>query len=529
MGDVIGGIFGTSTSTTQQTIPDEITRAQNLERLNQLINLMATGGINQFATANPEGIYTPTNFSTDISNIARNNLLANQNLDYGNILTLDEYRDSFTPTTQAYQTALAELGNQEAASLQGLQQGYVDARGNVLGGVDRGRARAYQDYGVGLDTAGRAYATAGANIDTAYRDAVARGDYDLARTLDITRAGGDRALNLNEGLYQRGLGVNEANLLASLGISEADVQRSLATQDANRARALELGIGATGNYIDQIARPRLEQALALQGLERGGAVPAGIARATAETAMPYLQSVENTYGVNQANTLNALMALRGELTGNRTALDAALGQELMRLQTGVNTNTQNLQSGAAQGAAQGNVQLGGQRLAGQTQIGSNYQNNVNQLAQALMANNISLEQAGISADSALGQQLIQAQTAIRTQRMGNATQLSGQYIPTSASFAQSLPEASAQLSLLPGQMQANQAAYLTALQPIADFPRQLSEADYLRRQGLFTTAYTGIPYTPGSTVFGGSATGNIFDQLGGTIQSGLKGGGNIGG
>jgi hypothetical protein len=78
-------------------------------------------------------------------------------------------------------------------------------------------------------------------------------------------------------------------------------------------------------------------------------------------------------------------------------------------------------------------------------------------------------------------------------------------------------------------MQAAKTANLTGLQTIADFPRQLKEADYLRRQGLFTTAYTGIPYTPGSTTFGGTATGNIFDQLGGTIQSGLKGGGNIGG
>jgi hypothetical protein len=78
-------------------------------------------------------------------------------------------------------------------------------------------------------------------------------------------------------------------------------------------------------------------------------------------------------------------------------------------------------------------------------------------------------------------------------------------------------------------MKQQQGAYLAGLQSIADFPRQLKEADYLRRQGLFTTAYTGIPYTPGSTVFGGTATGNIFDQLGGTIQSGIKGGGNIGG
>jgi hypothetical protein len=509
MGDIIGSIFGTSTSTTQQTIPDEIARAQNLERLNQLVNLFAQGGVNQFAATNPEGIYNPTAFSTDINSVASNNLLnTNQDIYYGNALDIDQYKAAFDPIRWDYDRSLGQLSEVTDRSLTGNEQTYNTARGNILSSLDASRGRSYGDYNIGVDAARGSYAQGSADVEAAYNAAIARGDYDLARSLSLAREGGDRALGLNEALYQRGRGVNESNLLSSLGLADYDAQRSLGLQDANRARALELGIGATGNYIDQIATPRLNAALTLQGLESGGAVPAAIARATAETAMPYLQSIENAYGTNQANTLNSLMGLRGELTGNRTALDNALAQELMQLQTGVNTNTQNLQTGASESAAAGNRQLGGQALTAQAGLATTYQNNINQLAQALMANNITLEQAGISAESALGQQLMGVQNTLRTQQQQGLTTLASNYGNNATQFASTLPAASQTLSLLPGQMKQQQGTYLAGLQSIADFPRQLKEADYLRRQGLFTTAYTGIPYTPGSTVFGGTATGN---------------------
>jgi len=529
MGDVIGGIFGTSSTTTQQVQPDRIAQLLNLERYGQLANLFGVGSLNQFADINPEGIYNPSNFSTDISSVASNAMLANQGVDYSNLLSLDDYRRSFDPVTSTYYGASDSLNRTTGDALQGAADTYGRNRQDIRSLLDSSINRSYGDYNTGVATAGQTYGQGSADVGSAYNAAIARGDYDLARTIATAGQGGDRALGLNEALYQRGREVNEGNLLTSLGLAGADAQRSLSTQDANRARALELGLGATGNYIDQIATPRLNAALALQGLESSGAVPAAIARATAETAMPYLQGIEGAYSTNQANTLNSLMGLRGELTGNRTALDNALAQELMQLQTGVNTNTQNLQTGAAQTAQESNAALGGQRLGAQTALAGNYQNNVNQLAQALMANNITLEQAGISAESALGQQLMQVQGALRTQQQQGITSLSNTYGTNQANFNQSLPGASQAMSLLPGQMQGQQAQYLSGLQGIADFPRQLREADYLRRQGLFTTAYTGIPYTPGSTTFGGTATGNIFDQLGGTIQSGLKGGENIGG
>lgn len=573
MGDIIGSVLGTSTSTTQKTVPDQIAQLQNLERYGQLVNLFGRGSLNQFADVNPEGIYNPTDLSTDINSVARNNLLANQNIDYNNLMSLDQYSRSFDPVSAEYNNSLNRLDQTTDTAKNEASGTYEGLYGRNTAATNAALDRSYYDTGYGINAAGSAYNTANTGIDAAYNAAIARGDYDLARSLmtnagyandAYTRSGANAAsnLNLNQANYlsgldlnrditNQGLGVNESQVQRALALANSDASRSLGTQDFNRARALELGIGATGNYIDQIATPRLNAALTLQGLESGGAVPAAIARATAETAMPYLQSIENAYGSNQANTLNALMGLKGTITGQGSAQSAELLQALLREDAAATGNYTNLQSGvmsnltglqqetanqllgqqgaATEAAAAGNRALGGQLMTDRTQTGTAYQNNINQLAQAMMANNVSLEQAGISANSALGQQLLQVQNTLRTQQQQGVTALGSNYVSNAANFTQSLPGASQTLSLLPGQMQGQQAAYLTGLQGIADFPRQLKEADYLRRQGLFTTAYTGIPYTPGSTNFGGTATGNIFDQLGGTIQSGLKGGGNIGG
>jgi hypothetical protein len=521
MGDILGSIFGTSSTTTQTTQPDAVSSALNQQRLQELVNLLSTGSLNQFSGDRPD-LYTPTDESTQL--IRGSAALAGQPIDYSNLLSLDDYKRSFDPVTDVYSNANARLAGSTDAGLNANADAYNLLYGRNREATQGALARSYADYGNTRSEQDAAYAAGTGDITGAYNAAIQRGDYDLARAISLSESSANRTLTGNEQNYQRGINLNEAGLLRSLGLSEADTNRSLATQDANRARALQLGLDATGGYVDQIARPRLEQVMALQGLERGAALPAAIARAVAEQATPYLQSIENTYGTNQANTLNALTALQGQLTGDNSKLNAALTQQLLGLQSGVGQQRSAEQAAAAQGAQAQNAALGSQRVAQQGNLASGYQNNIAQLAQALMANNISLEQAGITANSALGQQLVQAQTALRSQQQAGVTSLANTYGGNAASFAQSLPGASTQLTLAPIQARAGQAAIMSSLQPLADFPRQLKEADFLRRQGLFTTAYTGIPYTPGGTVTGGSATGNIFDQLGGTISSGVTGG-----
>jgi hypothetical protein len=130
----------------------------------------------------------------------------------------------------------------------------------------------------------------------------------------------------------------------------------------------------------------------------------------------------------------------------------------------------------------------------------------------------------MGSESDLGAQLAALDAATRQQGLQASTNVSNTLMPLYGSFVQSMPQASTQLSLLPGQMQTQKANILTGLTPLVDFDRQLREADYLRRQGFAETMYTGLPYTPGSTTSKASGTGNIFDQLGGTISSGVTGG-----
>lgn len=435
MSDIIGSIFGTSGSKQEKTTVDPMQQAMNMAKLNQLVNFFtANNPINQYAGPNT-AISTPTAGTQQLINTVQN-ITGTNALNPANILSLDQYRQAFQPITDEYGSVLNRVNTTAG---QGISGNYADVnmmRGNIQNLLGQALERNYASTNMGMDAAQAALQRNIGNTQQAYREAIARGDYDYAR--------------------------------------------NLAQAEATRQRALDLGTGAVGNYIDQIARPRLEQQMALMGLEQSGAIPSAVARATAEQAIPYLSNVEQQYAGNTAN----------------------LGQNLMGLQS----------------------QLGGQQLGATAQAGQQYQQNINQLAQALMQGNITLDQAGISADSALGQQLLQAQNSIRNNQLQAQSNLGGQYMGLQSAFAQSLPGASQALTMLPLQAQGQQLQNLNQAAPLLDFPRQLQEADYLRRQNLATTMYTGIPFQSGTQTVQKSGTGNIFDQLGGTISSGVTGG-----
>jgi hypothetical protein len=94
--------------------------------------------------------------------------------------------------------------------------------------------------------------------------------------------------------------------------------------ESDRQRAIDLGLSETGGYVDQVARSRINQALALQGLESSGATAQAIANATAEYGLDYLAEIEKTYGTNVANIYATLMSEQSDLaqnySGNRTSL-----------------------------------------------------------------------------------------------------------------------------------------------------------------------------------------------------------------
>ena len=74
-------------------------------------------------------------------------------------------------------------------------------------------------------------------------------------------------------------------------------------------------------------------------------------------------------------------------------------------------------------------------------------------------------------------------------------------------FVQGLPGASATLSLAPAQR-------AQMMLPMLDYGRSLREQDLLRRQGVFTTGLTGLPFTPGGSQTGSQRQPPLFGFFG---------------
>ena len=81
-------------------------------------------------------------------------------------------------------------------------------------------------------------------------------------------------------------------------------------------------------------------------------------------------------------------------------------------------------------------------------------------------------------------------------------------------FTQSLPGASAGLTMVPFQARQAQAQRAQTLMPIADYDRMLREQDLLRQQGVVTTGLTGLPYTPTTSTQGKQQQPPLFGFLG---------------
>ena len=114
----------------------------------------------------------------------------------------------------------------------------------------------------------------------------------------------------------------------------------------------------------------------------------------------------------------------------------------------------------------------------------------------------------------MAQQFLQEQGGIQQAGQQQQAALYGQEIPTTANFVQSVPQVANTLSMQPFQQKALGAQAASTLFPLADYSRGLSEQDLLRRQGLMTTAWTGIPYTPTPTVKQNQSSQPLFNFFG---------------
>lgn len=69
------------------------------------------------------------------------------------------------------------------------------------------------------------------------------------------------------------------------------------------------------------------------------------------------------------------------------------------------------------------------------------------------------------------------------------------------------------MSTIPGFQSANSQAN-QAMFNLSDAPRQTGLNEYLRRQGVVMSGFTGIPFTPGSSTTGGTSSLPLFNMFG---------------
>jgi hypothetical protein len=350
VGDIIGGVFGGGSRTSQDVKLDPTTQALNRMRLDQARNLYSQGSLGSYAQPG------------------------------GSAYAADPRVSALYD--QAVGTASTPF------DLAGYEQRGLD-RGLFNEGLDVSRGNINQ----GLGNVAANYADASGNTLASYNNA-------------IGAAGG---------AYGQGMAANEA-----------------ATQ-----RALAYGTDAASNYINRIATPQLMQQATLQGLEGGGAVPASIAKATADVGLQWLSPI-----VQQS------LGIQGQLA-------QGYGSDISQLS-------------GANAAAQ--AQLGGQNTALQSGLYGDYSNAVNAA-------------------------------------YGNRQGLESQFMST-------LPGAYGTSVTAPAQARSLAAQGAATLFPLADYGRGLQEQDLLRRQGLATTAYTGLPYTPATSTAQRQSTQPLWNFFG---------------
>jgi hypothetical protein len=455
MADVLGSIFGSGQRATQTQRPDPLAQEFNALRLGLTGQIFNQVGMDQFAAERPD-IYRPSDRSEYLWQSASRALDDAGNVDTGQFMSFDDYMNrGYDATDRSYRTALESTSDAYEMG-RGINRAALDtARGNLRGTFDAGRGINRAALDTGIQTTGAGYNTARGNV----------------------AAERDRALGDIYGGYN--VGLNQANVSG---------ERALGRLDTAFDTSYDRALGQTEGYINQIATPAAMQAATLQGLEGGGAVPAAIARATAEYGGSLLGPLLQQY-----------MSGTTGIAGAQQQQEGALSSELLSGLTGI-----------------GNTALGAEAALGQDYLGS-----LAGLSGQYMGQEGQLLNQLLSAEAGLGGQYLGQEGSLGQGYLSSITGLGGQYMNNLGQFVGSLPGASTQLGLAP--FQARQMATDTALTranaamslfPMADFGRSLQEQDFLRRQGLAQTALTGIPFTPGSSTSQRQSSQPLFNFLG---------------
>lgn len=314
------------------------------------------------------------------------------------------------------------------------------------------------------------YVNRGLNNRDLFDFGMERGGQNRDVALANTQGNFNAAMNNAAGGYSNALGMtgqnfNNAAIRAQQNYDAANNANAVNLFNAKMAnegtfnRGLDLGFGQANNFISKIATPQLLQMAALQGREGGGSVPTSIAKASAETGMQFLIPLLQQYMGSQAGLGETGAQLGGALGQSKLGTDAQLANANLSLQAGL---------GGESAALLG--QLGGQNAAAQSGLLGQY----NQQSGDFITNNLNSERQ----------------------------------------FMSTLPGAFSTGNMVPAQVAAMRAQAGTSLLPVMDFGRQLREQDLLRRQGIVGSAYSGLPYTPQTSVSGGQRQQPLFNFFG---------------
>lgn len=118
MGDVLSGIFGGGSRTTQSTEPDAISQQMNAMRLEQLQALFGAMGYGQFSLPRTSDVYAPSPAVGDLYNSAA---MSSEPIDRSNVMSLDDYIKMGMDAGSNYISEIATPQIMSSMALQGLE------------------------------------------------------------------------------------------------------------------------------------------------------------------------------------------------------------------------------------------------------------------------------------------------------------------------------------------------------------------------------------------------------------------------
>jgi hypothetical protein len=338
-------------------------------------------------------------------------------------------------------------------------------------GLDKGTfERALQHGGMQYEGASNANRNLYESALGYNREAIGGAGQQNADVLGALRSAGlgdySQAYNANAQNYAGLYGSNAGNFGQLYGNNAANFNQLYGNNANIFGQLYGSAIDSSRNYINQIATPAIMQQMAMSGLDASGASAAAIGKASAEASLPLMQALFPQYMGEQASLGQSYLGQQGQLGGQYLGSQAALGQGYQGAQASLGQGYQGAQSALGQGYQAAAAGLGQQNAAQLADINKYF--------------------GGIDVNT-------------RLQQAQSDRGLFQSYLPLEKQFISSLPQTAMQYGSYPYQNAALAAQAGSSMFPLADYSRQLQEQDLMRRQGLATTAFTGLPYTPGTT------------------------------